>query len=572
MKRKLIIGLIGCMGFTFTSCGDFLDLEPLNEIILENFWNEKSDVENIVAGCYASLQSQEVVERMMAWGEFRSDNIIGGTNISGNESLENVFKENIKSDNTFTNWDAFYRIINTCNTVLYYAPGVAEKDPTFTKSELDATIAEVSTIRALCYFYLIRAFRDVPYVTEPFIDDTQEMALPATPFYDVLDSLITNLEAVKPYAVKKYPANKLNYQTGRVTQDAIHALLCDLYLWQHDYESAIHYADLVIDAKTADYQKVLDKLAGNASVEDQMIGGYPLISDRQSSYYGNAYTEIFGLGNSRESIFELNYSSEKTMPSNGAVSYYYGNQETYPGIVKPAEFITTDMTLDRPNVYAHKYDSRYYENMQSTGTTYGINKYASNSSIVNASASTPDAAYGSLYAKNNCYANWIVYRLTDVMLMKAEAMVQLIDENDSTDNAAAVRDSLLRGAFEIVSVVNNRSSFASTEGGISYGDFSSKTQMTNLVLDERNRELMFEGKRWFDLVRRAERENSTSYLIAQVTRKGSDNASVVQSKLSRMDGLYWPYNKEELQVNPYLKQNPAYPTEDEGSYENTMTK
>jgi len=508
----------------------------------------------------------------MAWGEFRSDNIIGGTNISDNESLENVFKENIKSDNTFTNWDAFYSIINTCNTVLYYAPGVAEKDPTFTKSELDATIAEVSTIRALCYFYLIRAFRDVPYVTEPFIEDTQEMALPATPFYDVLDSLITNLEAVKPYAVKKYPANKLNYQTGRVTQDAIHALLCDLHLWNQNYEAAVRYADLVIDAKTADYQKVLDKLAGNASVEDQMIGGYPLISDRQSSYYGNAYDMIFGTGNSRESIFELNYSSEETMPSNGAVSYYYGNQETYPGIVKPAEFITTDMTLDRPNVYAHKYDSRYYENMQSTGTTYGINKYASNSSTVNASASTPNAAYGSLYAKNNCYANWIVYRLTDVMLMKAEAMVQLIDENDSADNAAAVRDSLLRGAFEIVSVVNNRSSFASTEGGISYGDFSSKTQMTNLVLDERNRELMFEGKRWFDLVRRAERENSTSYLIAQVTRKGSDNASVVQSKLSRMDGLYWPYNKEELQVNPYLKQNPAYPTEDEGSYENTMTK
>ncbi|MBQ7966339.1 MAG: RagB/SusD family nutrient uptake outer membrane protein [Bacteroidaceae bacterium] len=572
MKRKLIIGLIGCMGLTFTSCGDFLNLEPLNEIILENFWNEKSDVENIVAGCYASLQSQEVVERMMAWGEFRSDNIIGGTNISGNESLENVFKENIKSDNTFTNWDPFYSIINTCNTVLHYAPGVAEKDPTFTKSELDATIAEVSTIRALCYFYLIRAFRDVPYVTEPFIDDTQEMALPATPFYDVLDSLITDLEAVKPYAVKKYPSNKLDYQTGRLTQDAIHALLCDLHLWKQNYEAAVRYADLVIDAKTADYQKVLDKLAGNASVEDQMIGGYPLISDRLSSYYGNAYNIIFGTGNSRESIFELNYSSEKTMPSNGAVSYYYGNEETYPGIVKPAEFITTDMTLDRPNVYAHKYDSRYYENMQSTGTTYGINKYASNSSTVNASASTPDAAYGSMYAKDNCYANWIVYRLTDVMLMKAEAMVQLIDENDTTENAAAVRDSLLRGAFEIVSVVNSRSSFASTEGGISYGDFSSKTQMTNLVLDERNRELMFEGKRWFDLVRRAEREGNTSYLIAQVTRKGSDNASVVQSKLSRMDGLYWPYNKEELQVNPNLKQNPAYPNEDDGSYENTMTK
>jgi hypothetical protein len=94
--------------------------------------------------------------------------------------------------------------------------------------------------------------------------------------------------------------------------------------------------------------------------------------------------------------------------------------------------------------------------------------------------------------------------------------------------------------------------------------------MTALVLDERNRELMFEGKRWFDLVRRAEREGNTSYLIGQVTRKGSDNASVVQSKLSRMDGLYWPYNKEELQVNVNLKQNPAYPNEDDSSYQSTI--
>lgn len=572
MKRKLIIGMIGFMGLGFTSCDDFLALEPLNEIILENFWNEKSDVENVVASCYSSLQKQEVVERMMAWGEFRSDNIIGGTNISGNESLENVFKENIKSDNTFTNWDSFYYIINTCNTVLHYAPDVAEKDPTFTKSELEATIAEVSTIRALCYFYLIRAFRDVPYVTEPFIEDTQEMELPATQFYEVLDSLIADLEGVKAYAVKTYPANKLNYQTGRITQDAIHALLCDMYLWKQDYASAIRYADLVIDAKTADYQKVLDKMAGNASQEDQMIGGYPLISDKMTSYYGSAYSAIFGTGNSRESIFELNYSSDEAMLSNGAVSYYYGSQETYPGIVKPAEFISTDLTLDQPKVYANKYDSRYYENMQSTGTTYGINKYATNNFLLSASATSPSATYGTRYSSSNCYANWIVYRLTDVMLMKAEAMVQLIDENDTTENASVVRDSLLRGAFEIVKVVNTRSSFATTEEGLAYGEFSSKSQMTNLVLDERNRELMFEGKRWFDLVRRAEREGNTNYLIAQVTRKGSDNASVVQSKLSRMDGLYWPYNKEELQVNPNLKQNPAYPTEDEGSYENTMTK
>ena len=82
MKRKFIIGLMGLMALTFNSCDDFLNLEPLNEIILENFWNEKGDVQNIVTSCYATMQEQAVVERMMAWGEFRSDNIIGGTNIT----------------------------------------------------------------------------------------------------------------------------------------------------------------------------------------------------------------------------------------------------------------------------------------------------------------------------------------------------------------------------------------------------------------------------------------------------------------------------------------------------------
>ena len=570
MKRKFIIGLMSLMALTFNSCDDFLNLEPLNEIILENFWNEKSDVQNIVTSCYATLQEQAVVERMMAWGEFRSDNIIGGTNISSNENLENIFKENIKADNSFTDWSRFYYIINTCNTVMYFAPDVAKKDPSFTKSELDATIAEVTAIRALCYFYLIRAFKEVPYVTEPYIEDTQEMKLPATPFAEVLDSLIQDLERVKYDAVRNYPVNKANYQTGRITQEAIFAMLCDLYLWKQDYEKSIYYADLVIDSKTQKYQKELDKMGANVSAEDQMMNGYPLISDKQSNSYGNAYGMIFGTGNSRESIFELNYSSDETMASNGAVSTYYGNSTTYPGYVKPAEFISTDLTLENPSVFGHKYDSRYYENLQSAGSTYGINKYATRDCMFNASANNPEPFYGTKYSSSNCYANWIIYRLTDVMLMKAEAMVQLVNENDTTEGADVVRDSLLRGAFAIVEVVNTRSNFGSTESAFSYDGYSSKSLMTALVLEERQRELMFEGKRWFDLVRRAEREGNTSYLIGRVTRKGSDNASVVQSKLSRMEGLYWPYNKAELQVNPNLKQNPAYPNEDDGSYQSTI--
>ena len=33
------------------SCSDFLEIKQMNEIILEDFWNEKTDVENVVTGC-----------------------------------------------------------------------------------------------------------------------------------------------------------------------------------------------------------------------------------------------------------------------------------------------------------------------------------------------------------------------------------------------------------------------------------------------------------------------------------------------------------------------------------------
>ena len=86
-------------------------------------------------------------------------------------------------------------------------------------------------------------------------------------------------------------------------------------------------------------------------------------------------------------------------------------------------------------------------------------------------------------------------------------------------------------------------------------------------MQERQRELMFEGRRWFDLVRRSLRDGNTNYLISQVSRRGSDNASIVQSKLARMDAIFWPYHNDELKVNPNLKQNPAFGSGEDSSYE-----
>lgn len=561
--------LVGC-GFAaaMASCSDFLEIAPLETIVLDKFWNEETDVENVVAGCYSAMQSQAVVERMMAWGEFRSDNVVGGTGIENNLDLSNIFKENINASNNYLKWGDFYNIINRCNTVLYYAPTVAGKDPNYTQSELRATEAEVTAIRALMYFYLIRTFRDVPYFTDPYLDDNQQLDLPATPFATVLDSLIADLERVQGDAVRKYPTTKTFYQRGRITQDAIHAMLCDMYLWKQDYQSALRYADMVIKAKTDDYQAELGRMAGVVSASQQMIDGYPLVSDAFSTgnYYGNAYTEIFGEGNSRESILELIFMNNDQMLANGAVSAYYGNDETFPGSVRVADFLMSDVNDELFTVFESKYDARFYENMHPVNgskTLAGISKYVCNNVMINLGKAELEGSYGSLYGKDLCHANWILYRLSDVMLMKAEALVELADTLSG--------DTLMQQAYGIVNAVYKRSNCATGDKSLDASKHSvtNKEAMRDLVLQERQRELMFEGKRWFDLVRRSLRDGNTSKLAGRVALKGSGGSTAISSKLSSMDAIFFPYHTDELTVNKNLVQNPAFGSGENGSIERT---
>ena len=555
------------MALGLGSCSDFLEIEPLNDIVLDKFWNEENDIENIVAGCYSGMQNRILIERMIVWGELRSDHLIGGTGVQDNINIQNILKENITANNVYTSWGDFYDIINRCNTVLHYSPLVAERDPNYTETELMATRAEVSAIRDLCYFYLIRTFRDVPYSTQPFLDELQQMAMPATKFDAVLDSLITDLENVKSYAVKTYPVSKTNYQCGSITQDAIHAMLAEMYLWKKDYANSVKYADMVIDAKTQRFQNEIDNAGGNSS-SYKMFEGYPLIYDSYTTgnLYGNAYGTIFGSGASRESILELIFADDDTQLANHGLSFLYGNLKTFPGIVKPADFITTDVSDASYKVFCDKYDTRNYENLyKMSASQYGVAKYVCKSGMVSISSTEITSLASPSYPEKYCHANWILYRLSDVMLLKAEALVQMVDGDAKTE----ANDSLLRAAYDIVSVINKRSNCATTYMPITYANYSTKSQMENLVFEERARELMFEGKRWYDLVRRSLRDGNTSYLVQQVTRKGSDNASVVQAKLAKMDAIFWPYNLDELKVNPYLVQNPAFGSGDDNSYQNT---
>ena len=564
--RKMAKGFLPFYLFTllplFSSCSDFLDVLPLNDVVLENYWTKKSDVTSELMGCYEDLQSEDCVTRMGLWGEVRSDNMKLG--VSASQDLQQLVKENILPSNSYCNWASFYKAINSCNIVIHYAPEVQELDPNYTLSEMKANIAEATFIRSLCYFYLIRAFRDVPFTREPSIDDTKEYRVPADSFNVVLDNLIADMEAVKddaqlyfrkPNPDKAQESDEI-WNTARVTRPAMYALLADLYLWKGDWQKCVDCCDYVIEFKQNEYENLLKRRLQN---DVYLFNDIPLLLEKRQSSpsAGAAYNAIFGSGNSFESLFEITYDRElnnkEKNRNNYIANHYYGRSDNIQsnGRLAAVDEFYEGLPTTSTELF-NKADYRAYECIYQVGTTqFFIAKYGAEFVGLDNSKSDWKPSYS---WRDQAYAHWIIYRLTDVMLMKAAALIEQ-------------GDSCFEDAFSLINAVSRRAVNSLTPGTgevLKYDDYKdSKENMEKLVMEERHRELMFEGKRWFDLVRMARLTGSTKDLATTVTKKQLTNISGIQIRLADSNALYLPYYRNELKVNPYLHQNPAYHTGDD---------
>ncbi|MBO4723882.1 MAG: RagB/SusD family nutrient uptake outer membrane protein [Bacteroidaceae bacterium] len=566
IKSFLTIALLGA---SFTSCNDFLNLEPLNDIVLENFWTDKSDVESVLLGAYSGLEKSDCLLRMVVWGEMRSDNMVEGNNTG--EDIRQICRENLLVTNSYCKYNAFYDVINRANTVLYFAPQVAEKDPNFLVDELLAQEAEAITLRCLCYWYLIRSFRDVPYVTEPSIDDEgghSKFYVPQSPFEVVLDSIINDLENVKKYAVNKYPTEDAN--TGRITKATICAMLADMYLWRgndDDWDKCIEVCEEVTALKLADYEKLKSKQGKNCTVS--LFNGYPLISDAPEDIPGNSYNEIFGTGNSFESLFEFPYDDQVKNPFVG--DYYQNNRSNSVGQIKAYEKIGADFSTTKGNsVFEQAHDTRYYQNTKDYSSSYAITKYAYDEVEMTIDAGSIKFSGASI--RNQVQANWIVYRYSEVLLFEAEAYIMKAKKiipagADSTTQAADLK--LYKDkAFNLIDAINQRSIVADNKKVtpktltelIKYSANTSATELEDLLFKERRRELIFEGKRWYDLVRIARRDGNQDRLLNFVEKKyDSATLSAVKIKLKNPYAMYFPLHRDEVRNSQgVLKQNPAY--------------
>ena len=140
------------------------------------------------------------------------------------------------------------------------------------------------------------------------------------------------------------------------------------------------------------------------------------------------------------------------------------------------------------------------------------------------------------------FAHWIFYRYADILLLKAEAINQL--------------DQPLE-ASRIVKTIRERADALN----LKVMDSTSKSSMTGYILEERQRELAFEGKRWYDVLRNAKRNNyeGLQFLLNMASISIPPNRlQAALNKLRDKNSHYFPIYTYELQTNRLLEQNPFY--------------
>lgn len=598
MKRNIIkkITLCGCLaaGVGLTSCDDFLTITPSSSIVEEEFWEDRNDLENVIAACYTRLVKDDMLKTYILWGEARSDNFEKN---SGTRwvALDNLMNANLIPTNNMFDWTLFYNEINYCNKVLAHGPEILDKDESFSNSDWLPMRAEAITLRALSHFWLVRTFGEVPYVTQDYNNDGQNFLIAQSTQQQVLDSIIMDLEAVKDEAMKDY--GNTVYNKGRITQKSVYAILADAYLWRasknasadsvaiygnksrEDYEKCIQCCDFVIEKMREEKIDYIKKYVGSIGAANIEISDEDLLIPNEISPNSNfitsvgAFENIFGFGNSDESIFELqldgvNNSNTMVIGDDSKSYFLTRNAHTANMIVCSAAIFSSaleDVNTLTPSAVFPKTDYRCWETMKfvtADQDIFGFSKYdalsvsqsigASATSSLSDNRSTSLRVYNSERSLPN-NSNWIMYRLTDIMLMKAEAMSQLYADEEHLKEAFTLVRNIFKRSNPYAYATNNTNA---AKDSLNFNTFSTQEGIEALVLAERQREFVGEGKRWFDLVRYAQRKGETSSMITNfLGRKYATNSKAISAKLATIKSLFSPIYNNEIKKNSLLHQN-----------------
>lgn len=547
----LSLGLVGALGMT--SCADsFLDVSSKTESNTENFYKSETDAMRALIGCYdgwRQISSNPGIGFYVA-STIMSDETFGGTGNGdgfGYQVIDGFNTSKSPSDMTLytTDWKVYYAGVYRCNELVAH-----EEQIEWTS---DATrglyMGQCRALRAILYFDMVRLWGNIPLFLEP-VNENRAQVDPAEVYAAIFEDL--------KYAIANIPedAKFADGDSGYITRYAAEALLARAYLFYSGY----YGKDPGFTNEAGETTGVVTKAEALAAVEDVISSGkYSLVDDfknlwpasslvpipnsvgwdtDKSTYAGDQNSEIIlaqrftptqdynGNNDSNRWLVMLGMRSLNASPYGkgwGACTVSPAFIEKY--LDKDPRFAPSVIDMSAEGIaQGNDFNSSFVDWREYTG--YTIKKY---SPLVYGNG-LPGTNSDGTAGFQECNANqWVIMRYADVLLMAAE-----LGSSNASTYMHLVRS---RAGLDDVAVTQQN------------------------IMDERARELAFEGHRYWDLLRQgvdvaadAIAASATSVFNGGVESTVSyDRSLIIATK-----GLSQIPEDQITLSNGVLKQNPGW--------------
>ena len=514
MKQKFIKIICAiCVICGLSSCNDWLDVLPNNEQVTDNYWKSKEDVEAVIASGYYYMR--QCVPTMIKWGELR-----GGTIYSSNTSDSKLQDFNMTPSHSLCDWSNVYKVIGMANSVIMYAPDV--EDNTYYDAIRNSHLAEAYFMRAYCYLLLVKNFRDVPLVLTAYVNDNASFDLAKSTEQEIIAQIKEDVKTALATGAAKGTYEEDWATKGRVTKWALYALMADACLWSEDYDQCIEYCDMILNATDA---------------------FRPVFMSNTNDWY-----TIFYPGNSNESIMELNWDYTTNQQSNNFSGLFTMStsstlKPTTEAVTKMKnetqtlkdKGITEDGRMGRMLLATYVPDNGMVLGWP-TANQYLIWKYYG--------TDVQDITGGARVYQD---ANFILYRVAEIMLMKAQALTM--------KGSGSWQE-----AVNLVNRVRNRAALDDYDVNVSELD---ELTLLEEILNQKEMEFVAEAKRWYDLLwfgRIGNSKYKTQFIAKVIEGNQTTNQQWILSVLQDQNAWYMPLPQSDIEHNKLLEQNPYYGT------------
>lgn len=512
----VVLPLTGISEVLFTSCAD-LDQSSLSNIDKDDFYKSESDLQVALNGVYQILTDRQIAGEMhgiynnelIYFNDLQSEYARRGK--ANSADIAEIANFAITPTNSFveSTWLVHYTGINRANILI----DKTEANREIAETVRTNTINQAKFLRALFYFDLVRYYGDVPLA----LHDGEAEGAARTPQDDVFKQIVADLKDAE-----SLPQNAL---TSVASGDAATGLLAKVYLWwaQADteyslanqkelYKKAVESADNLIKTKRHDLN---EKFCDNWSLDK-----------KDNSELLFTAEHLFGVNRNvtGHCVFSTGFvNGSNNFPVIAAVDNSVRNT-----------FDDTDQRRDA-TVVDHLWNP--YTNRDFEFERVRFRKYIDTLYM---------ASYPNAYESGQNTSSSVL-RYAEVLLVKAEA------ENEANGPTAA--------AYEAINKVRRRAYWnpwkqeylSPTDGSKVELEGLTKEQFREALQQERHREFMLEGTRWFDLKR-------WHILVKTIKEKVNRNDEYGELKYKNISFKHYflPIPSDQIILNPNLKQNWGY--------------